>query len=72
MQNKITGDIIELPRPDPLGRSFVLFNGKNVLNVTYADDPDRTITEDGRIFFGDDWAHWIIEQLRIGAWRNQA
>jgi hypothetical protein len=71
-EHKITGDIVELPPPDRLGDSCVIFNGKVVMKIRYADHPGRTITEDGRIFYGDAWAAFVTEQLRIGAWRDTA
>jgi hypothetical protein len=71
-RDKRTGDVVELPPPDRLGDSCVIFNGKVVMKIRYADYPERTITEDGRIFFGTAWAAFVIEQLRIGAWRAAA
>lgn len=70
LQNKITGDVLEIPPPDAEGRSVVLVNGRIVERVVYDDaDGGTTTTQDGRVYRGGQWAQYLIEQLRIGAWR---
>lgn len=72
--NKETGDVLEVPAPDRCGHSVVRFNGRTVHEVLYADEDGGTTTtlEDGHVFHGEEWALYLIEQLRVGRWRYQA
>jgi hypothetical protein len=70
LQNKSTGDILEVPRPDFAGRSVVCFNSRVVERVLYSDENGGSVTtEDGRIFTVAEWAAHLIERLRVGAWK---
>ena len=70
-QNKKTGDVCEMPPPDHLGRAFVKFNGRIVHWVTYSDeDGGTTTTEQGQVFHGDEWAYYLIDQLKTGTWKS--
>lgn len=68
--NKETGDVLEVPPPDFAGRSVVRFNGRVVERVTYSDVGDGSVTtEDGRVYTSKDWPQYLVEQLRVGAWK---
>ncbi|HWQ54837.1 MAG TPA: hypothetical protein VN442_14215 [Bryobacteraceae bacterium] len=73
-RNNITGDVLELPPPDALGASVVLFNGAEVESALYSDADGGSVTlGDGRRFHSiDDWVAYVIEQLRSGAYRRAA
>lgn len=73
MQNKETGEVVEVPPPDRSGHSTVILNGRVVEHVTYSDLRGGNVTlPDGRTFSPQEWAAYIVEQLRSGAWRSQA
>ncbi len=72
MKNNLTGDVVEVPPPDNRGNSVVLFNGRIVERVTYSDLPEDSAvtTEGGKVFStGDEWATYLVEKLRTGAWK---
>ena len=70
MQNNHTGDVIDVPPPDRTGGSVVRFNGRIVEKVIYSDvDGGSVTTEDGRVFTSQEWSAYLVEQLRIGAWK---
>jgi hypothetical protein len=68
--HKETGDVLEVPPPDLTGRAVVRFNGRTVERVLYSDDDGGSVTtQDGRIFSGEEWTAYLVEQLRVGAWK---
>ena len=70
MRDERTGDIVEVPPPDEMGRGVVIFNGQVVERCEYSDSDGGFVkTDNGRIFRGKEWANHIVEQLRIGAYR---
>ena len=70
LQHAHTGDVIEVPPPDRIGRAVVRFNGRIVERVVYNDDCGGSVTtENGRVFTAQEWSDYLVEQLRIGAWR---
>lgn len=69
-RNAETGDVLEVPPPNFAGRSVVRFNGKVVERVTYSDlEGGSVTTEDGRVYTSKEWTGYLVEQLRIGAWK---
>jgi len=71
LQHKVSGDVLEVPPPDWRGYGVVRFNGRIVEKVLYSDkDGGTTTTEDGRVFHGEEWALYLVEQMRIRAWEN--
>ncbi len=69
LQNNRTGDTLEVPRPDRLGKSVVRFNGRVVEKVIYSDVGGGSVTtDDGRVFTVDAWSAYLIEKLRIRGW----
>jgi hypothetical protein len=69
-RNDETGDVIEVPPPNFTGRSVIRFNGKVVERVTYSDlEGGSVTTEDGRIYTSKEWPQYLVEQLRIDAWK---
>jgi len=75
-KNMVTDDVLEVPPPYG-GMSVVRFNGRIVERVFYAESPfnndadgGTTTTEDGRVFRGAEWAEYLIEKLRTGAWKQ--
>ena len=70
MENNLTGDVLEVPPPDRFGRSVVAFNSRIVEKVVYSDVGSGAVTtEDGRVFTSEEWAAYLVEQLRVGAWK---
>lgn len=70
LRNEVTGDILEVPPPDELGTSVVRFNGRVVETVLYSDVTNTATLGDGRVFGASgEFADYLVEQLRIGAWR---
>jgi hypothetical protein len=67
--NAKTGDIVEVPPPNIFGRSVVRFNGRVVERVVYSDEAGGTVTTESRVFRPDEWAFYLAEQLRTGAWK---
>lgn len=67
-RNDRTGDIMEIPPPNKLGESVVKFNGRVVEHVLYSDTDNSATLGDGRKFTSDEWAKFLTEQLRIGAY----
>lgn len=68
MQNKVTGDTIEIPPPDMAGHSVVLFNGRIVEHVTYSDNPPIILTASGHAFIENEFVDYLLSQLRNGTW----
>ena len=68
MQNAITGDILELPRPDALGQASILLNGHVVATALFSDANGGTVTlGDGRQFAaGEEFADYLVECLKTG------
>lgn len=70
LENDHTGDVLEVPPPDQRGRSVVRFNDRIVEKVLYSDANGGSVTiENGRIFTTEEWPVYLIEQLRVGAWK---
>jgi len=70
MQNRLTGDTIEIPAPDMEGHSVVLFNGRIVERVTYSDDPPVILSESGHVFIGNEFVDYLLSQLKNGTWKD--
>lgn len=72
--NKVTGDILNVPPPDPTsGIGVVTLNGVIVERVIYSDEGvGSATTEDGRMFTSKEWAQHILEQLRTGEWHKRS
>src|ERR1700675_1852823 len=69
LQNNITGDVLEVPPPNRLGESVVLFNGSIVEHVFYSDEgPGSVPLGDGKQFIGKGFADYLVEQLRLGTY----
>lgn len=58
-KNEITGDIMEVPPPDRLGASVVLFNGKVVEHVLYSDQDNSATLGDGQKFYEGQFAEYL-------------
>lgn len=70
LRHNHTGDTLEVPPPNRTGQSVVRFNGRIVEKVTYSDDNGGSVTtEDGRMFTSQEWSDYLVEQLKVGAWR---
>lgn len=69
--HKDTGDVVELPPPNPFtGKSVVIFNGKIVEKCRYSDEEGGyVVAEDGTRFDNEEWPRYLVEKLRTGAWR---
>lgn len=67
-KNENTGDVIDVPRPDILGNGSVRFNGRVVERVTYSDIDASVTLSDGRKFYNNEFAEYLVKQLEIGAW----
>ncbi len=66
LRNEITGDTLEVPPPDYLGASCVLFNGKEVETCLYSDATNSVTTGKGIMFTPEGWSKYLQEQLRTG------
>jgi hypothetical protein len=67
LQNKATGDILEVPPPDQLGAAVVRLNGRIVERCLYSDAAGGSVTlGDGRVFSTSAWPAYLIERLRTG------
>jgi hypothetical protein len=67
MQNQKTGDIIEVPPPDRMGMSKVIYNGKVVEHCLYSDDSAGSVTlGDGRRFTSEQFSDYIVEKIAAG------
>lgn len=63
-QNKITGEILELPPPGPGGYADVLINGKAVTRVRYCDDGGGyTELPTGERLTTEQWSKYLIGLL---------
>ena len=66
LKNELTGDTLELPPPNELGESCVLFNGKVVASVLYSDETNSVTLGDGRIFSIEEWPQFVVKNLKDG------
>ena len=72
LRNDITGDVLEVPPPDAMGESVILFNGSVVERVLYSDEGEGSVTlGNGRVFAaGNSFADYLVEKLKTGEWRK--
>lgn len=71
--HNLTGETLELPAPDFLGASVVLFNGRVVERILYSDVSNSVTLANGRRFpAGPVFASYLISQLESGAYRTEA
>jgi hypothetical protein len=70
LKNLETGDMLEVPPPNIVGDSVIRFNGRVVERVTYSDaDMSVTLGSGRRFDSGKNFAAFLIEQLRVGAYK---
>lgn len=63
-KNQITGDVLEVPRPNRLGQSVILLNGAVIEQVLYSDVDNSVTLGDGRQFSaGKDFASYLLTKL---------
>ena len=71
LKNNLTGDVLSVPPPGPLGDSVVLLNGQVVERVLYSDNGDGLITLGNGMTFprGDGFPEYLVGRLyEPGGW----
>ncbi len=64
MDNSLTGDTMELPSPDELGHSVLLFNGQVIEHVLFSDVTNTATIGSGEVFKpGLEFAQYVIRRL---------
>lgn len=63
LRNDRTGDVINFPHPDQLGRSVITLNGKELFTATFCDEPEFVRLEGVGYFTPETFAEYLYELL---------